>query len=186
VDDRLRRLTREVATGDAGARARLLAERLRAGDLGEDRLRLAAHLGDPAAAAALGRELLLPPTITITRWVRGLAEPSRGGAWPVWAREAYVRAAAAAGRIVLPGLDPALAERGRAAVDALDAWVRCPCDEHARSSVEAGNAFPQGPTGVADLFASRGRRFGESTIFSLSGVPMLPAPAALIPWATGG
>ncbi len=54
-DERVRRLERGAAQGDLAARAGLLRERLRAGALAEERVRLAALLGDPAA------RLLSPP-----------------------------------------------------------------------------------------------------------------------------
>ncbi|MCO5165389.1 MAG: hypothetical protein M9894_03350 [Planctomycetes bacterium] len=51
MDDRLRGLRRRVGRGEAGARAALLAERLRSGDLAPERVRLAAALWDPDARA---------------------------------------------------------------------------------------------------------------------------------------
>lgn len=53
-DARRRRLEREVARGETTARAALLGERARAGDLTRERLVLAAHLGDADAAHAAG------------------------------------------------------------------------------------------------------------------------------------
>lgn len=63
-----REAERDAAGGDLQAAARLLVERVRAGDLLAERLELAAHLGDPAACAALGVsvESQLEP------WVDGL------------------------------------------------------------------------------------------------------------------
>lgn len=54
ADEALRRLARAAAAGDLDARAQLLVERGRSGDLRRERLILAAHLGDPAARAAAG------------------------------------------------------------------------------------------------------------------------------------
>jgi hypothetical protein len=49
TDQRLRALERDAAHGDLQAQARLLLERVRVGDLTEERLRLAAYLGDEPA-----------------------------------------------------------------------------------------------------------------------------------------
>lgn len=52
TDQRLRDLKRDAARGDLQAQALLLLERVRVGDLAEERLRLAAYLGDEAARLA--------------------------------------------------------------------------------------------------------------------------------------
>ena len=49
ADERLRQLEREAATGDGQARAKLLLERVRLGELSEERLRLAAYTRLPAS-----------------------------------------------------------------------------------------------------------------------------------------
>lgn len=175
-DERRRRLEREAAAGDLAAASALLAERLRAGDLPEDRLRLAAHLGDPAAAQALGREPLAPPTITVSRWVRGLSE-RREGAWAPWAREAFARAAAAAARNTLGCFrDDARAAAARG-VEALEAWIACPCDEHARAAAAAGSRVVLAPPGPAGLFAARGLRFAGPAVYRATTVPLSAVPA---------
>lgn len=171
TDDRLRRLEREAITGGLDARARWLTERTRVGELAEDRLRLAAWLGDPAAEQALGRAVLAPPTITIGRWVRGLVP------WQTetpWAREAFARAAAAAARAVLACFDDgALATR---AVVALEAWIRCPCDEHAQAAAALGGQVPI-QRGAAGLFAARGVRFAGPAIYRATTVALSEGPA---------
>lgn len=175
-DARLRQLQRDAATGDLAARARLLNERVRIGDLAPDRLQLAAYLGDEAAEEALGQRPHVPPTITIGRWVRGLARPT-DGRYPDWAAQAYARAAAAAARATLPcfaGRDPAGAVR---AVDALDAWIACPCDEHGRASAAAASHVPQSPPGPAGLFASRGVRFAGLAILRAAAVSLVQGGA---------
>lgn len=53
-DLRLRRLQRQASDGDVHAAASVLRTRLRQGALELGRVRLAAHLGDPRASAALG------------------------------------------------------------------------------------------------------------------------------------
>ncbi len=66
ADARLRTLAR-AATGDPGQRARALLERLRAGLIDENLLRLAAHLGYPAARTVLRaapcRSAPMPPQL---------------------------------------------------------------------------------------------------------------------------
>lgn len=57
ADERVLRLERLAAAGDVEARAQLLLERRRRGDLEDERLQLAAHLGDPAARLAVGERL---------------------------------------------------------------------------------------------------------------------------------
>jgi hypothetical protein len=171
-DARLRQLQRDAATGDLAARARLLTERVRIGDLAPDRLQLAAYLGDEAAEEALGQRPHVPPTITVGRWVRGLARPTVGEGWPEWAAQAYALAAAAAARSVLPcfaGRDPVAATR---AVEALDAWIACPCDEHGRASAAAASHVPQPPPGPAGLFASRGVRFAGLAVLRAAAIPL--------------
>lgn len=176
TDERLRHL-RRAAADDPAARAALLTARLRAGDLPEDRLRLAAHLGDPAALEVLGAAP--PASSSIGRWVHGLAPWSADDGWPAWAAEAYARAAAAAAAAVLPCLerDPEQAAAAGRAVAAMDAWLACPCDAHARAVVAAGTPFEHVPAGPAALFAGRARRFAEGALARMCGVPLLEGPA---------
>lgn len=173
-DERRRRLEREAAAGDLAARAALLAERVRVGELAADRLELAAHLGDPAAAQALGREPLGPPTITMGRWVRGL-HPGRD--WAPWAREAFARAAAAAGRATLGCFGPEARRAATSALEALDAWIACPCDEHAAAASQAGTLVALGPPGPMGLFAARGTRFAGPAVYKATTVALATVPA---------
>lgn len=53
TDERLRGLARGAETGDVNARARLLSERVRLGELSERRIAVAAYLGDAGARLAL-------------------------------------------------------------------------------------------------------------------------------------
>ena len=64
-DSRLRELERLAALGDREARVRLLAERVRGGDLPRERLALAAYLGDPAAREEMA---CLPPGLLGRRY----------------------------------------------------------------------------------------------------------------------
>lgn len=86
MDAALRRLERAADPADPSVRARLLAERARAGHLAPARLRLAAWLGDEAARLALGEEAAGPSRRRTKRdpWTRELAG---------WGPEALVRAA---------------------------------------------------------------------------------------------
>lgn len=82
TDQRLRDLERDAGKGDLEARARLLQERVRVGDLTEERLRLAAYLGDEVACLALGHALRLLVAMD-AEWFRGLIPWSP--ALAVWA-----------------------------------------------------------------------------------------------------
>jgi hypothetical protein len=74
VDHRLRDLARAASQGDLQAEARLLLERVRRGELDEDRLRVAALLGDPAARGALGVAAAARDDDDDAAWLRGVAE----------------------------------------------------------------------------------------------------------------
>jgi hypothetical protein len=52
TDQRLRDLERDAAHGDLHARGRLLLERVRVGDLTQERLRLAAYLGHESVGSS--------------------------------------------------------------------------------------------------------------------------------------
>lgn len=140
TDERLRGLGRHAE--DAEARARLLVERVRAGDLAADRLLLAAYLGDEAARLAAEGERWEPPTGGLREWVGGLVR---------FGKEPRVRAALALCDAV------AVAPRGEveptrpwrrigdpdvaaAAVAAVRAWLDCPCDAHRRGCHQAAEA----------------------------------------------
>lgn len=93
TDQRLRHFERDAAHGDLQAQARLLLERVRIGDLTEERLRLAAHLGDEAAnlAGTGGMEA----TQNLRTWLRELLR---------WRGAVVLRTYMAAFRL-LPGHD---------------------------------------------------------------------------------
>lgn len=123
-DQRLRELERRVAEGDGAAEAPLLAERVRAGTLAPDRLRLAAYLGHPPAREALGDEA---PVLREDpdSWIRGLAD---------WGPQAWVRAAIAAARLT--------GRPNQEVLDAAEAWLRQPTarmEEEARLWAEQEN-----------------------------------------------
>lgn len=83
-DRRLRELERRAATGEVEASAELLIARHRLNRLPEERLRLAAHLEDPAAAIA-AREILgvAPRKKGLAAWVRRIGTPDLG----TWGQE---------------------------------------------------------------------------------------------------
>lgn len=146
MGDRSRRALRHAAeAGDLESRARLLVERLRAGELNEPALQLAAALGDAGAALALGVEAATP-----TDDLRELLEVLDA----IGKAKFMVRAAVAAAERVLPNWvavspDPT----PRWALEAAWAWYRCPCPQHLVASREAGDRaeeatldLPAGPS----------------------------------------
>lgn len=91
TDAARREAERDASAGDLHAAARLLVERVRSGDLPQERLELAAHLRDPAACLALGRELT--PVTVLGAW----ADEVEG-----WGEEARARLCVAAVTAVVP------------------------------------------------------------------------------------
>jgi hypothetical protein len=130
ADQDLRRAERDAAQGDVEARARLLAARLRQGEADADRLRLAALLGDEAAAAAVETEGDLYEALLAC------------------GKQAAVRLALASARLVLPlwfRLHPELEAEGPDPLRWLDAaaeFARCPCEEHATADAIFHSARP--------------------------------------------
>jgi hypothetical protein len=126
ADDRLRDLERRAQAGDLEAQARLLRERLRAGDLTQGRLELAAYLGHEPARVALG-----PTAPDEPADLNALA-----GGLQKWGPPAVLRAVAAATRSFVdqandtPRTRESSIRAALASLDALDRWVECPCAEH--------------------------------------------------------
>jgi hypothetical protein len=125
-DHRLRDLERRwQASGSHPDAVALLRERLRTGELSRDRVQLAAYAGDAAACDAVGEGA--GPS-SLDDWVVGLGR---------WGGPGLVRAAIGAIRPLVP--PPPGQRRGLSEVQRLDAplraaeaWLRCPCEEHAR------------------------------------------------------
>ena len=113
-DQRLRELERRVAEGDGAAEAPLLAERVRAGTLAPNLLRLAAYLGHPPAREALGDDAPVLHTDPDSL-IRGLE---------AWGPQAWVRAALATTRLASVTL------RFLEVWTAIEAWIRDPSLEH--------------------------------------------------------
>ncbi|MBX3472327.1 MAG: hypothetical protein KF878_36210 [Planctomycetes bacterium] len=128
MDERRRDRERAAAQGDLAAAVEALRHRLRAGELPEERLELLVFLGDEVAAAALGRVVDPWPTDEQERRTRA-RDLAR------WGTECLGRAGAALARA---GLSLNGDERVRAAADAIDLWVSCPCDEHVKRAEDAG------------------------------------------------
>lgn len=121
TDRKLRRSEREALSGDAAAQVRVLVARLRAGETTRARLRVAAALGDAAAAAAVGGsgDLYAALRAADAASVLRLALAAAGEVLPLWLRLHPEREEGV--------VDPA------ATLEALRAAVRCPCAEHTRA-----------------------------------------------------
>jgi hypothetical protein len=115
MDHDLRRLARG-GDNDPSAWARVLRSRLRSGDIPEERVRLAAYLGDEAALLAWPTLEVLPGIETFNSWI--YAAHSCG-------REAVVRLSLA--------LDRADHRIDRADVEGVEAWLEDPDSQAARS-----------------------------------------------------
>jgi hypothetical protein len=139
-DARFRSLQRQAAQGDLQAQGRLLLERVRAGDLDPDGLRLAAYLGDPGAREALGADAPAAPP-DLGDWAVGIA-PSGAGARDPWTREALARVAAAAARAALPAWEEQHPNDRlpRRTVEAIEEWILCPCEDHAEAALHCSRS----------------------------------------------
>jgi hypothetical protein len=138
TDARRRDLERRARAGDLEAEAQLLIERRRDGEIAPHGLDLLAYAGAPAARMALGPEAP-PQPASLEAWVRGL-EP--------WGRVAWVRAAVAAARLLLPlqaERDPR-DTRPREAVEAAEAWLAADTDAAIEAAYAAAAAL--NPAGV--------------------------------------
>jgi hypothetical protein len=209
----LRELERAAALGDDDAGARLLGERLRQGTLSEARVALAAYAGDPRAAMVVGDGA--EPELDLATWLQGL--------WG-WGREVPVRAAIAAGRHGIEhlearvgwsatGCDGKLALRyvcasetpypldmvllDRRELEALEAWVCCPCADHARAAADLNLTSPAGAvvaTVVSVALAQSEEWLSKAVVVAVSksmagsrGDAVWPAiKDALTAWALGG
>lgn len=132
----------------------VLRQRLRTGDLSEDRLAVLAVLGDEIAAAALGREVpVWPMTGALSR--REQTDRLTGCGTDVLGRAGAALARAALALIA--------DERVRIAAEAIEDWVLCPCDGHVQRAEDTGaagaeqaarDATDEGPTLGADCVAA--------------------------------
>lgn len=153
MDDRVRGFERAAGGGDAAAAARVLWERVRRGELDLERVRLAAHVGDPIARLALG-EQAPPVSADLRACVRGLE---------AWGKEAVVRAALGAASSVLFLLPSDAEPWARSAVEAIAAWVRCPCDPHRADVVLITGRLPSIPGHARTALECALNTIGRST-----------------------
>lgn len=136
MDSRLRLLERQRLTFDPKAGHRLLAERVRAGRVAPDALRLAAYCGHDAARTILGSAAADPPTAS-KAWFLGLA---------LFGRRAVVLAAIVTGRLVEPAWERRGMWLGIEALRSAEHWMACPCSRHRRRAADlARDAKPPVP-----------------------------------------
>lgn len=139
MDERISRHSLDCAkVNDAAARARLIAERLRAGVIARARVELAAWLGDAASRIAIGAPERATGDGDLERWARGVEAHGR---------EVAVRAALAATcrAVAEVRLEGAAAGVVASALETVEVWLACPCDEHVAAAVRASRAGPNDP-----------------------------------------
>jgi hypothetical protein len=128
------RLTHELERSGASP-AEVLRERLRLELLPSGRFELACYVGHPLAVELLASagETLPEVDADLGAWVRGLG---------YWGKEAAVRGAVAAARTALPAWEAGHPQERRPlqAVEAADAWLGCPCEQHAARALAAAQA----------------------------------------------
>lgn len=194
TDGRLRAASRAVAQGEPFARARLLLESVRAGQLTEGQLRVAAWLGD-ADAVAVGGGLVKGQPDQLLPWLLELAG--------FGTREPVVRALASVG---LARADNA--RRGpemEVAVGVIRRWLEQPfvdhslCDAAARLAARAARRSPRGASALllcawaihlASSPAGRWNRLARQRLtrwasLSNDADPRPVIRQALLPWALG-
>jgi hypothetical protein len=139
-------------------------------------------------------------------WLRGLSRWADVGPAPGWV---LVLASVAAARVALPYAERGLVHRDgrpvaddqtflapRRAIQAAEAWLACPCEEHERAVVSAGGGSPGSRItfyeGPAILLRSWGiKEQWEQAVFRASELagesPVLNAiRSSLIEWSLGG
>ena len=125
MDARLRLLERQRFSDDAGTHQQLLADRVRAGRVAPDALRLAAYCGHEAARTILGSAADQPTTSKA--WFMGLAQ---------FGRRAVVLAAIVTGRLVEPAWERRGMWLGIEALRSAEHWMACPCSRHRRRAAD--------------------------------------------------
>jgi len=184
-DAKLRELERRwKETGSVEDEAAFLLERVRAGELSQERLELAARLGAQAANTALGR--------TATKFVvDGL---------PVTSAEEALRMALAAARVPLPHwLDrhqaAPVAAQAREAIERAEKWALCPCEQHSLACLDSVvSSMPhwwarigellERPERVSRVISSAIRSSSESHRDPSSSV-IASIQAEFVPWVLG-
>ncbi len=193
TDARVRAVSRAAAQGDPAARAALLLERVRTGELSTEQLRLAAWLGDDHARAVVGHEVVRPQPNELLKWLLDLTE--------VGTREAVVRALASVGTSqIAKDASPDVAK----AVALVQRWVEHPesdaalAKEVAHMASRAARRSRRGPSPtllcawaaeIAGSPADRWVRIARTRLTRWSAIATDdPRPAirqALLPWALG-
>lgn len=136
MDARLRLLERQRFSNDPTTRWQLLAERVRAGRVAPDALRLAAYCGHDAARRILGSAAPDQPS-TSKAWFLGLIP---------FGRRAVVLAAIVTGRLVEPAWERRGLWLGIEALRSAEHWLACPCSRHRRRAADlARHAKPPVP-----------------------------------------
>jgi hypothetical protein len=143
ADEQLRELARLAEAGDPNAGGRLIHGRVRAGALDWERVRLAAYLGDTSARVALSDDA--PALVTdLGSWLGGLV---------AWGREADLRAAIAAARLVVSEWEDYCSDdRPRQALEAGEAWALDPSQPNTAAVVDAVVAGRDALTDRDDVF----------------------------------
>lgn len=212
ADLRLRTAGRALAADPSPeAQGALIRERLRAGDLSQERVELAAYCGHEGARFAIDPECgafglhneWLTGALDLLAWLRGLSR---------W-EGAQVRAAMAAARVALEvaaerakfdgrpieRIHAELRAAGRA-IEAAEAWAACPCEEHwnawHEAFVNAGHLlwlpFPLFPghlrSELRAAFEEERPAEGIAEAARLAGEPAVreAIQRALVEWTLGG
>ncbi|MGE0710081.1 MAG: hypothetical protein AB7N76_33705 [Planctomycetota bacterium] len=191
MDHGRRTQERAAAAGDPEAAAALLLARVRDGELEREGLELAAHLGEVAAALALGQAA--PPPLELEPWLQALAR------WPVEVARRAVYALASLAEDRRPGgapdpeLDDMLRDYLRQALPEYRRQILRRQLERQTSSrwqQEATKAAASaGPERALRVQAAQ-RAYGLAQLLLGAGVQEEELRAAvralLLPWALGG
>lgn len=194
MDARLRQLQREASTGDLQARAKLLLGRVRAGELSEERLRLAAYLGDPASREALGEGA--PEALQNWRsrelnkrtWAQDISRD--------YGEEGARRMLVAVMRESLSLPFPTPAEY-LSLLESEEDLVACPCEQHRERAMdeelefwrERAKGLPailSAVVGMTRTFFTQAVNLPESSDYPAAGLRVANSiRTELIPWALG-
>ena len=166
ADERLQQLRRAWDEGDLETQVRLLRERMRAGELSEEQVRLAAYLGDQATLV-LGLDGEATPPEDTFAWLEGFAD---------W-EEASARSQLAISRELAHRWHSATQESTFAEViHGLEVQLSCPCESH-----EAGlkTAVLDCVANLdSDLIAPIPKRHAHATIQAVLGMACVCADVA--------
>lgn len=148
MDERLRRLSRDAAQGDNEAKAKLLKERVRIGETTQERLTLAALLGNEAARRSLADEIPAEPAEIFTgQWFESLGDiavESATRSTLAYSREALLRF----GNFVRRDygndeLANELIDHGSQLHAAYEAWIVDPSDQNREQAQSLWDRFTE-------------------------------------------